>query len=59
MHFRKGSISLITLALFAALFSGCTRDPQILKKKHFDRGQAYFQQAKYREAYRRLVGHDL
>src|SRR5271170_1284037 len=50
MHFRKGWSSLVILALVAAVLASCTRDPQILKKKHFDKGQAYFQQAKYAEA---------
>jgi Tfp pilus assembly protein PilF len=50
MNSSKQARFLFALALAAALLSACTRDPQILKKKHFDKGQAYFQQAKYPEA---------
>jgi tetratricopeptide (TPR) repeat protein len=30
--------------------AGCSRDPQVRKQRYFDKGTAYFQQAKYREA---------
>ena len=50
MRFRKGSTSLIVLVLAGGLLAACSRDPQVLKKKHFDRAQAYFQQGKYPEA---------
>ena len=50
MRLGKGSTSLIAVILVAGLFAGCSRDPQVLKKKHFDRGQAYFQQGKFPEA---------
>ena len=46
---RQGAIGF-QLALACALLFGCTRDPQVLKKNHFEKGDAYFQQAKYREA---------
>ena len=40
---------LLALAL-AVFFSGCSRDPNVRKQKHFRSGQQYFQQAKYKEA---------
>jgi hypothetical protein len=39
MRFSRGSWLPLALAI-ATLFSACTRDPQILKKRHFDKGQA-------------------
>jgi len=36
--------------LAAAILAGCSRDPEVQKKKHFDRGVSYFQAGKYREA---------
>ena len=49
MRFSRGPWLALALA-FATFFSACTRDPQILKKRHFDKGQTYFQQGKYPEA---------
>ena len=34
----------------AAVLAGCTRDPQVLKKKDVERGDAYLQKGKYNEA---------
>ncbi len=34
----------------AVTLGGCTRDPQVLKKRHVDKGDAYFQKEKYNEA---------
>ncbi|MGA7916744.1 MAG: tetratricopeptide repeat protein, partial [Candidatus Acidiferrales bacterium] len=39
-----------TLLIATSVVAGCSRDPNVLKKKHFDRGEAYFQQGKYPEA---------
>src|SRR5271154_3570437 len=50
MGSRKRLRRVIMPVLFATVLLGCTRDPQILKQRHFDKGQAYFQQAKYAEA---------
>ena len=38
------------LIVALALLSGCSRDRQVLKKKHFDRGHAYFEKGRYQEA---------
>ena len=39
----------ICMALTAVL-AGCTRDPQVLKKRDVEKGDAYFQKGKYNEA---------
>jgi tetratricopeptide (TPR) repeat protein len=36
--------------LMAALFSGCSRDPNVRKEKYFESGQRYFAAGKYAEA---------
>ncbi len=41
---------LFTCFLLAALFTGCTRDPNVRKQKYFDSGEKYFAEGKYREA---------
>ena len=40
----------IILSLTAALFTGCSRDPNVRKQKYFESGERYFEKAKYREA---------
>src|SRR4029077_11862499 len=40
----------ITLFLTACLVAGCSRDPQVRKKKFLDKGNAYFDKGQYREA---------
>src|SRR5271163_4687239 len=42
--------SILVCSLIAALFSGCSRDPNVKKQKYFDSGEQYFQKGKYREA---------
>jgi tetratricopeptide (TPR) repeat protein len=41
---------LILCALLAALFTGCSRDPNVRKQKYFESGERYFNKGKYREA---------
>lgn len=41
---------LLLLAVVSAVFSGCSRDPNVRKQKYFESGQRYFQKGKYREA---------
>jgi len=36
--------------LLTALFTGCSRDPNVRKQKYFDSGEKYFAEGKYREA---------
>jgi tetratricopeptide (TPR) repeat protein len=36
--------------LIAALFTGCSRDPNVRKQKYLESGDRYFAKAKYREA---------
>src|ERR1700675_4750548 len=42
----------IWVTFFVAIFllTGCHRNPETEKRKYFDKGAAYFQQGKYREA---------
>jgi Tfp pilus assembly protein PilF len=41
---------LLTCAVIAVMFSGCSRDPNVRKQKYFDSGEKYFAAGKYREA---------
>jgi tetratricopeptide (TPR) repeat protein len=41
---------LLSCCLVAALFTGCSRDPNARKQKYFDSGEKYFAEGKYREA---------
>jgi tetratricopeptide (TPR) repeat protein len=47
---RSVLVRLLPCLLVAALFTGCTRDPNVRKQKYFDSGDKYFAQGKYREA---------
>ena len=42
--------SILVCCLIAALFTGCSRDPNVKKQKYFDSGERYFADGKYREA---------
>ena len=46
---RHRSIWLAAL-IAVAIVAGCTRDPNVLKQKHFAKGESYFQRGQYREA---------
>ena len=41
---------VITLLAAATLFAGCSRNPEVRKKKFLDSGNAYFDKGQYREA---------
>src|ERR1700740_2367525 len=41
---------LLPCCVIAALFTGCSRDPNVRKQKYFDSGEKYFAEGKYREA---------
>jgi len=47
---RSVVVRLLPCLLVAALFTGCTRDPNVRKQKYFESGDKYFAQGKYREA---------
>jgi tetratricopeptide (TPR) repeat protein len=49
---KFSSFSRLTLALMltAAMFIGCSRDPNVRRQKYFESGQRYFDKGKYREA---------
>lgn len=47
--FERGCFWL-GLAVLAGALAGCSRDPQVVKQKHFDKGMAYFEEGQYREA---------
>jgi Tfp pilus assembly protein PilF len=40
----------VALAVCVCLLAGCSRNPEVQKKKYLDKGNSYLQQAKYREA---------
>ena len=51
--FMRRSIAvrlLLSSCVIAALFTGCSRDPNVRKQKYFDSGEKYFAEGKYREA---------
>src|SRR5713101_4432760 len=41
---------ILALGLVAALFAGCSRDPNVRKQKYLESGQRFFEKGKYREA---------
>jgi len=41
---------LLACSLFAATFTGCSRDPNVRKQKYLDSGEKYAAEGKYREA---------
>ena len=40
----------LLLALIAALFAACSRDPNVRKQEYFESGQSYFEKGKFEEA---------
>ncbi|HBY58245.1 MAG TPA: hypothetical protein DEH78_00380 [Solibacterales bacterium] len=54
---RAKHLALVLILLLA----GCSRDPQVLKKKYVENGDKYFERGKYKEAsilYRKAIGQD-
>ena len=49
---RRSSTMCVLLlsSLMLAVFTGCSRDPNVRKQKFFDSGEKYFAEGKYREA---------
>src|SRR6202012_5993347 len=41
---------LVLCLLLSALFTGCSRDPEVRKQKYFESGERYFNKGKFREA---------
>src|ERR1700746_2192644 len=41
---------VVSLLIAASLLTACSRDPEVRKRKFLDRGSAYFEKGKYREA---------
>jgi len=61
---RSIRVLAIALAALVALvsLSSCSRDPQVVKKRYLDRGNVYFEKAKYKEAaimYRNAIQKDM
>jgi tetratricopeptide (TPR) repeat protein len=47
----SAQVRLFVIAVFiAAMFSGCSRDPNVRKQKYLESGDRYFAKGKYREA---------
>jgi len=40
----------ITLVIAVCMLAGCSRNPEVRKKKFLDKGSAYFDNGQYREA---------
>jgi tetratricopeptide (TPR) repeat protein len=48
---RPSALRLFLICgVLAALFTGCSRDPNVRKQKYFESGDRYYAKAKYREA---------
>jgi tetratricopeptide (TPR) repeat protein len=47
---RPLAVRVLLCCSLIALFSSCTRDPNVRKQKYFDSGEKYFAAGKYREA---------
>ena len=43
-------VTLLLACSLLAVFTGCSRDPNVRKQKYFDSGEKYFAQGKYKEA---------
>jgi tetratricopeptide (TPR) repeat protein len=41
---------VLVVCLLAAVFTGCSRDPNVRKQKYLESGQRYFDKGRYREA---------
>lgn len=53
MRTQRGNTSSwlgLPLVVVLSLLAGCARDPQVAKRKYFDKGSAYYQEGKYPEA---------
>ncbi|HXJ17809.1 MAG TPA: tetratricopeptide repeat protein, partial [Candidatus Polarisedimenticolia bacterium] len=50
MYFPRKWLLYTALVVCPCLIAGCTRNPEVRKKKFADKGDSYFQQGKYREA---------
>lgn len=50
MHRSIATRLLLSCCVIAALFTGCSRDPNVRKQKYFDSGEKYSAEGKYREA---------
>src|SRR3954464_10746170 len=40
----------LVLLMFAVILAGCSRDPNVVKKRYLDSGNRYFEKGKYKEA---------
>ena len=59
MSLRHVSVAAIVVGMLSA--AGCSRDPEVAKQRHFAKGNAYFEAAKYRESileYRSAIRYD-
>src|SRR5271155_2099267 len=50
MNFTKHRSIWLAELIAATILAGCTRDPNVLKQKHFAKGESYYQRGQYREA---------
>ncbi len=50
MKVNKRSYIWPVLIAAAMILSACSRDPNVLKQRHFAKGEAYFQRGEYPEA---------
>ena len=50
MNFTNHRYFWLAALIAATVVAGCTRDPNVLKQKHFAKGESYFQRGQYREA---------
>jgi len=47
---KKNRLLGITAIFALGLLAGCARNPEVVKKKYFDRGTAYFEKGQYADA---------
>src|SRR5713226_3483976 len=50
MNHSRWLTVLVVAALLAGTLAGCSRDPNVLKRKYLDSGMRYFEKEQYREA---------
>src|SRR3954462_1140841 len=48
MRLRQAVVTFLLMAM--VILAGCSRDPNVIKKRYLDSGNRYFERGKYKEA---------
>ena len=47
---KRSAVALLLATILCALFTSCSRDPNVRKQKYLESGKRYYEKTKYREA---------